>query len=69
MRNLVIKKRFMRLSRKIQKLFCRHDRTFTFYPEEVWWELDGQTQGRMNHGASIIGCMDCGKMWAKNYAE
>jgi len=49
---------------------CNHRRTFEFYPETVncFWFRDGESKG--NHsGIKICGCLDCGKMWCRDYEE
>lgn len=60
---------FVALHRFVRRLRCKHKRTFVFFPENTWWERAGVPQGVMTHGAKITGCMDCGKVWAEDYAE
>jgi len=60
---------FVALHRFVRHLRCQHQRTFVFFPENTAWERAGVPRGAMTHGAKITGCMDCGKVWASNYAE
>ena len=53
----------------VRRLRCRHKHTFTFTPDEVFWSYEGRNKGRMHHGAKVECCMDCGHVWAENYAE
>ena len=60
---------FVALHRLVRRLRCHHKRTFVFFPTNVYWEREGVPAGCMTHGAGVTGCMDCGKMWAKDHAE
>ena len=57
------------LGRIVRRLRCPHGRTFEFFPDDVWWNRDGKTQGKVTHGLKVTCCMDCGDVRAKDYAE
>jgi hypothetical protein len=48
---------------------CRHERKVQFYPSDmVWWNTVSRTGGK--HPTILVeGCLDCGRMWMRDYGE
>jgi hypothetical protein len=54
----------------LKRLRCPHTRRAKLYPSEVsWWStLPGGGSGR--HKTVVVeGCLDCGRMWIRDYGE
>lgn len=49
---------------------CPHTRTAKFYPSYVWWRNTLQGGGRGKHGTiEVEGCLNCHRMWIRDYGE
>lgn len=59
-----------RIERFWKRLICKHDRTFSFYPdaEQTFWGKGGKQKGPHN-GIKIEGCLKCGAMYCRDYME
>jgi len=52
-----------------EKCIC-NKRVFEYYPEHdnLFWSYNGENKGKASDMV-IYGCMECGKVWCKNYGE
>ena len=61
---------FSRLRFLWRRFRCPHSRRFTFFPGNVYSDLDNTTDmGSMYHGVKVLYCMDCGETWSEHYDE
>jgi RNase P subunit RPR2 len=57
-----------KLRRLIKLMTCKHSRTIKYFPETVWWFRNGDERGK--HSSVVItGCLDCGRVWVRDYGE
>lgn len=66
----------MKIKLWYKRLTCKHERRVRFYPENVMYknmtpEMDGWFRGigEEHPTIAIEGCLDCHKMWIRDYGE
>lgn len=59
-----------RIKRFWRSLMCKHNRTFSFYPdaEQTFWGSQGKQKGPHN-GVKIEGCFICGAVLCRDFME
>ena len=53
---------------------CPHNRKIEFFPEHVWLVREcsecGKVKSKKEHKTvKVVGCLDCGEVWVKDYGE
>jgi len=52
-----------------KRLTCKHQRRATFYPKDVSWCNTESDSGGKHKTVLIEGCLNCHKMWMKDFGE
>ena len=60
---------FRRLLFVWRRFWCPHSRVFVFFPGPAWSRCNGEPQERIEHGARVTCCQDCGETWGENCDE
>jgi hypothetical protein len=62
--------KLQRLKVWYKRLTCKHERRAKFYPSEevTWWNTKSGCGGKHNT-VLIEGCLNCHKMWMKDFGE
>jgi len=54
----------------IKKNFlCKHERLTKFYPKDATWENTVSGSNGLHKTIIVEGCLNCHKMWIRDYGE
>ena len=54
-----------------KRLTCKHTRRAKFYPSEMvwWWNTQSELKEELHKTIVIEGCLNCHKMWMRDFGE